>query len=80
VVQEPVMTPSVLTGSRKFLTAMDAAFLRDLGYSTIPEPASMGLLLAGVGLLLAHPWRRTGRSVADRPPHHLRKAASATVS
>jgi hypothetical protein len=50
--QEPVMTPSIVTGERKYLTAMDAAFLQDLNYSIIPEPASLGLLAAGAGLLL----------------------------
>jgi hypothetical protein len=62
VAQEPVMTPSILTGTRKYLTAMDAAFLRDLNYSTIPEPASFGLLVVGAGLVLTRRWagRRSG--------------------
>ena len=50
--QEPVMTPSITTGERKYLTAMDAAFLRDLNYVTVPEPASFALLLLGAGLAL----------------------------
>ena len=50
--QEPVMTPSITTGERKYLTAMDAAFLRDLNYVTIPEPASSALLLLGAGFAL----------------------------
>jgi hypothetical protein len=58
--QEPVMTPSITTGERKYLTAMDAAFLRDLNYSTIPEPASIGLLVLGAGLVLG---KRCGRRV-----------------
>lgn len=33
--QEAVMDPTVLQGSRKYLTALDLAFLRDIGYSTI---------------------------------------------
>ena len=37
--QEVVMDPSVFTGTRKYLTALDLAFLRDIGYSTIiPDP------------------------------------------
>jgi hypothetical protein len=33
--QEVVMDPSITQGSRKYLTALDLAFLRDIGYSTI---------------------------------------------
>lgn len=33
--QEVVMDPTVTTGTRKYLTALDLAFLRDIGYSTI---------------------------------------------
>ena len=37
--QEVVMDPSITQGSRKHLTALDLAFLRDIGYSTIiPDP------------------------------------------
>ncbi len=37
--QEVAMDPSILIGSRKSLTALDLAFLRDIGYSTIiPSP------------------------------------------
>ena len=37
--QEVVMDPSITQGSRKFLTALDLAFLRDMGYTTIiPDP------------------------------------------
>lgn len=36
--QEAVMDPNITTGTRKYLTALDLAFLRDLGYETItPE-------------------------------------------
>ncbi len=35
VAQKPVMVPSLTTGERRQLTALDLAFLRDLGYSTI---------------------------------------------
>jgi hypothetical protein len=37
--QEVVMDPNITTGNRKSLTALDLAFLRDIGYSTIiPNP------------------------------------------
>lgn len=56
--QEPVMTPAITTGERKYLTAMDAAFLRDLNYGVVPEPASFALLITGAGLALSARWRR----------------------
>ena len=34
-VQEAVMDPSLTTGTRKYLTALDLAFLRDIGHTTI---------------------------------------------
>jgi hypothetical protein len=38
--QEVVMDPTITTGTRKYLTALDLAFLRDIGYSTIiPNPS-----------------------------------------
>lgn len=50
--QEVVMDPSLTVGTRKLLTQMDLAFLRDIGYATVPEPSAAFLLLAGcVGLL-----------------------------
>ena len=50
--QETVMDPSITVGTRKFLTQMDLAFLRDIGYATIPEPSAAFLFLAGcMGLL-----------------------------
>lgn len=33
--QEAVMDPSITQGQRKYLTALDLAFLRDIGYSTV---------------------------------------------
>ena len=47
--QEAVMDPTLTVGTRKFLTTMDAAFLRDLGYQTVPEPCALVLgVLGGV--------------------------------
>jgi hypothetical protein len=46
VLQEPAMTSSILQGTRKSLTQLDLAFLRDLNFATVPEP-SVGLLLVG---------------------------------
>lgn len=65
VAQEPLMTPFITTGERKYLTAMDAAFLRDLNYSTIPEPATFGLVTAGAMLVLGS--RRRAASSARFP-------------
>ena len=47
VSQEVVMDPNLTVGTRKYLTELDLAVLRDLGYSTIPEPSSGLLLLCG---------------------------------
>jgi hypothetical protein len=35
--QEVAMDPNITTGTRKYLTTLDLAFLRDIGYSTV-EP------------------------------------------
>jgi hypothetical protein len=51
-IADSFMDPSLTTGSRKFLTQMDMAFLRDLGYATVPEPSTVMLLgLGGLALL-----------------------------
>ena len=50
VLQEAVMDPSITVGTRKFLTQLDLAFLRDIGYQTIPEPSSAVLVMFGVAL------------------------------
>jgi hypothetical protein len=57
-VQEAVMDPSITVGTRKSLTEVDLAFLRDLGYTTIPEPCG-SVLLIGAGLVFSTQRRRT---------------------
>jgi hypothetical protein len=49
VLQEVVMDPNITTGTRKELTQLDLAFLRDIGWETaaVPEPSS--ILLIGLG-------------------------------
>ncbi len=47
--QEVVMDPNITVGTRKELTHLDLAFLRDIGFTTIPEPSST--LLLGIGSL-----------------------------
>ncbi|MFT5632990.1 MAG: hypothetical protein ACI9SQ_000698 [Rubritalea sp.] len=47
VAQEVVMDPNITTGTRKELTDLDLAFLRDIGWQTVPEPSST--LLIGLG-------------------------------
>ncbi|MBT8044447.1 MAG: hypothetical protein KJO79_05795 [Verrucomicrobiae bacterium] len=44
VSQTAVMGPIINQGERRLLTELDAAFLRDLGYTTIPEPSTLMLL------------------------------------
>ena len=56
--QESVMDPSITVGTRKSLTEVDLAFLRDLGYTTIPEPFA-GMLVIGAGLVFSTLRRRT---------------------
>lgn len=47
VMQEALMDPSIIVGTRKYLTYMDLAFLSDIGYDVIPEPSAAGLILVG---------------------------------
>lgn len=39
--QEAAMDPEIITGTRKFLTQIDLAALRDMGLQTIPEPSNL---------------------------------------
>jgi hypothetical protein len=52
--QETVMDPTITEGTRKTLTALDLAFLQDLGFTTVavPEPSRVLLLLFGAGGVL----------------------------
>ncbi|MDD5198325.1 MAG: PEP-CTERM sorting domain-containing protein [Terrimicrobiaceae bacterium] len=53
--QEVAMDPTLTQGTRKTITQLDLAFLRDLGYTTIavPEPATVVLLgVAALGLVM----------------------------
>ncbi len=56
--QGVVMDPTVAQGTRKYLTELDLAFLRDLGFTTVPEPSRVLLLFVGVVSLLLRRHRR----------------------
>ncbi len=58
--QEPVMSPTLTVGTRKYLTELDLAVMRDLGFETsaIPEPASAAALGALAALALGATRRR----------------------
>lgn len=56
VMQEVLMDPDITVGTRKFLTELDLAVLRDSGFvtvSAIPEPSGLVfLLIGGCGVIL----------------------------
>ncbi len=55
--QQALMNPTIFTGTRTDLTAIDVAFLQDLGYAVapVPEPGSLTLGFgAAAFLLLGH--------------------------
>ena len=58
-VQETAMDPTILLGTRKYVTDLDVAGLSDIGYVTtaVPEPASTALW-GGLSILLMVMWRR----------------------
>ena len=58
VSQEVVVDPNITVGTRKELTEMDLAFLRDIGFETIPEPSGVFLAAMGFFSLIAYGWRR----------------------
>lgn len=49
-VQEAAMDPNITSNSRKYITELDVAGLRDIGYSAVPEP-STAVLIFGVSVL-----------------------------
>ncbi len=55
--QEAAMDPTLTTGTRKTLTALDAAILSDLGYNVVPEPGTLALCALAAVVMLAR-WRR----------------------
>jgi hypothetical protein len=58
--QEAVMDPTLTIGTRKELTAVDVAFLQDIGYSVaaVPEPGTLTLGFGAAALLLVGRRRR----------------------
>jgi hypothetical protein len=56
---ETAMDPTIAPGQRKYFTELDYAAMKDMGWqvSPIPEPATWGMMLAGLGLL---GWRLRG--------------------
>ncbi len=53
--QEPVMSPYLVSGERKYLTEVDLAFMQDTGWETtavVPEPDLAALAALGLSTLL----------------------------
>ncbi|MBI3867025.1 MAG: PEP-CTERM sorting domain-containing protein [Verrucomicrobia bacterium] len=51
--QEAAMDPTLTLGTRKHLTSLDVAALKDIGWTVVPEPSVLYLLaLGGSGVLL----------------------------
>ncbi|MBE35463.1 MAG: peptidase M10A and M12B matrixin and adamalysin [Opitutaceae bacterium] len=42
--QEAAMDPNIAANERKYITALDIAGLRDIGYSAVPEPSTVALI------------------------------------
>lgn len=67
--QEVVMDPNIIVGTRKELTRLDLAFLEDIGwdvtYTAIPEPRIYGLALGLGALGLIRLRRRRGGVVPE---------------
>ena len=59
--QETAMDPDIAANQRKYLTELDLAGLQDIGYTAVPEPATMALL-AGAGALWLAIRRRRSRA------------------
>jgi hypothetical protein len=58
VLQEAVMDPTLEDGTRKKLTQLDLAFLRDINWDTVPEPGS--LMIFAIAPLFFGRRRRVG--------------------
>ncbi|AOS43241.1 hypothetical protein Verru16b_00284 [Lacunisphaera limnophila] len=59
--QETLMDPSIVIGTRKYLTDLDLAALQDLGYTVtaVPEPATIAALFGLAAMLSVIRRRRT---------------------
>lgn len=53
--QEAIMDPNLTTGTRKYITDLDLAFLQDMGWDVVavPEPSTLVLLAFGALIALA---------------------------
>ncbi|MDR2208312.1 MAG: matrixin family metalloprotease [Azoarcus sp.] len=51
--QEPLLNPYASYGTRMYLTALDLAGLRDIGWDipVVPEPETLYMLLSGLGIV-----------------------------
>ncbi len=47
------MDPNIASNERKYITALDVAGLRDIGYSAVPEPSTVALIFGISALGLA---------------------------
>lgn len=56
VLQDAIMVPAIGDGERRELTELDLAFLRDLGYATVPEPEIFALLALAAVVLAGRRW------------------------
>jgi len=62
--QEALLVPTMPIGTRRFATTLDAAFLKDIGYQTVPEPGAGAALSVGAAMLAG--MRRRRSSLAGR--------------
>ncbi|MEQ1862583.1 MAG: PEP-CTERM sorting domain-containing protein [Chthoniobacteraceae bacterium] len=67
--QEAAMDPTLTVGTRKVLTQLDLAILRDIGYATVPEP-STAMLLAAAALVISQRRSRRPAPCAGRSGRH----------